>query len=255
MKLAKSSSRLWIGPPALLFLLAGLVSLRAQESAPYLGASLDLNSRYIWRGMAWSQGPVLQPSIWTSLLGFNILAWANADLGHDSGGRSGFNEIDIFVEGISGRHGLAVVPGLNLYTYPGREEDSPWTVEAVITFYLPIGPVWLSLENDVDFRAYPGAYYAELGLETGSEVSEKIGWEAALALSFASADFNEAYLGLQKNIFTACSVHCGLALHIIDSLSVRPHIELFFLLDDALTEGRPGFVRANLGLTLTIGQD
>ncbi len=254
MRLAKSSSLPGISLSALLFLLAGLAGLRGQESAPYLGASLDLNSRYIWRGMAWSQGPVLQPSVWSSLLGFNILAWANADLGLDTG-RRGFNEIDVFVEGTSGRSGLAVVPGLNLYTYPGRGEDSPWTAEAVITFYLPIGPVWLSLENDVDIRAYPGAYYAELGLETGREVSEKISWEAALALSFASADFNEAYLGMRKNSFTACSVHCGLAFQIIDSLSVKPHIELFFLLDDALAEGRPGFLRANFGLTLAIGQD
>ena len=45
-------------------------SLIASELS--FGAELDGNSRYVWRGLALSSGPVLQPSAWVSLAGFTL---------------------------------------------------------------------------------------------------------------------------------------------------------------------------------------
>jgi hypothetical protein len=244
-----------LGLILVLFLFRPLPGLGAgQGEEDYLGASLDINSRYVWRGMAWSEGPVLQPSAWTNFLGYNLMVWANCPLQQESG-RKGFNEIDLFVQGTSPRRAINVIPGLNIYTYPGSAEENPWTAELALTFYIPVGPVWIYQENNLDVRAYSGAYYAELGLEVGSDFSETLGWEASLALSYASADFNRAYLGVDRSVLTAVSLHTGLEIRIAGPLSLKPHAEVIFLLQDFLRDNPNHAWRANIGLSLAIGQD
>jgi hypothetical protein len=254
MKFSDTRPSLVVGLSLVLLLFSPLPGLAAGQSEDYLGASLDLNSRYIWRGMAWSEGAVLQPSAWTSLMGYNLMVWANYPLRQESG-RQGFNEIDFFVQGTSPRRAINVIPGLNIYTYPGSAEENPWTVELALTFYIPLGPIWIYQENNLDVRAYSGAYYAELGLEAGNDISETLSWEASLALSYASADFNQAYINVAQGALTALGLHYGLEIRIAGALSVLPHAEVTLLLQDFMRDDPSQAWRANIGLTLAFGQD
>jgi hypothetical protein len=218
-----------IGLSLVLFLFSPLLGLGAGQDEDYLGA-------------------------WTSLVGYNLMVWANCPLQQESG-RKGFNEIDFFVQGTSPRRTINVVPGLNIYTYPGSAEENPWTAELALTFYIPLGPVWIYQENNLDVRAYSGAYYAELGLEAGNDFSEILGWEASLALSYASADFNQAYLNVARGALTGVGLHYGLEIRVAGALSIRPHAEVIYLLQDFMREDPNRAWRANIGLTLAFGQD
>ncbi len=237
-----------------LFLLGPILCYGQEEGGTYLGVSLDLNSLYIWRGLAWSQGAVLQPSAWTSFLGYNIMVWANYPLSEEPGGKR-FNEVDLTVQGTSPRRAINIIPGLNVYSYPGSEEENPWTAELTLTFYIPVGPVWFYQENNLDVLAYSGAYYAEFGLETGDDLSESVGWEASLSVSYASPDFNQAYLDVAQGGLTAVGLHFGGELRAAQGLSLRPHAEIYYLLGDYMRDASGRAWRASMGLILVLGQD
>ncbi|MBN2199878.1 MAG: hypothetical protein JW747_08540 [Candidatus Aminicenantes bacterium] len=227
---------------------------RAAAEEPYLGAAVDWNSRYIWRGMTVHDGAVFQPSVWTSFLGTNLLVWANSPL-QAGDGQKGFDEINFYFQGTSPRRALVVVTGLNVYTYPRAEDAERWTAEVAMTFYAPVGPAWLYWENSVDVISTPGAYYSEFGIQMGRDVADNLSVEAALAQSYASNDFNDAYLGIAKSAFTYLTAQVGIEWRIADLLSVTPHMEAVFTLDSDVRREWGAAVRTNFGLTLTLGYD
>lgn len=233
--------------------LALLVPALADEDV-YLGASLDWNSRYLWRGMPAGEGAVLQPSFWTHIFGTNLMIWANAPL-VDGSGPNGFDEVNIFLQGTSPRRPLVVVPGLNVYTYPRAPDAERWTAEVALTFYLPLGSVWLYWENDVDVVLYPGAYYAEFGLQVGGDVADNLNLDLSLAQGYATEDFNGAYLGVPKSGLTFLTAHAELEWRLADFLSLAPHLEVVFALDPDLRKETGAGVRFNFGLTLTLGRE
>src|SRR5918996_4671142 len=58
-----------------------------------LGFEADFASQYVWRGIALSQGPVLQPSLWLTLGGATFWAWGTFVL-NDEPNQGQLNEVD-----------------------------------------------------------------------------------------------------------------------------------------------------------------
>src|SRR5262245_60166899 len=61
----------------------GLAQEPGSGKAPKVtyGFETDFNSRYVWRGIAQSEGPVEQTTAWVSVSGFTFCAWGNMELG------------------------------------------------------------------------------------------------------------------------------------------------------------------------------
>src|SRR5262245_19688499 len=55
------------------------------------GFETDFNSRYVWRGIALSQGPVEQTTAWVSISGFTFYTWGNMAF-KNGPQRGGFNQ-------------------------------------------------------------------------------------------------------------------------------------------------------------------
>ena len=49
----------------------------ASAQSPTAGADVDMVSRYIWRGVPYSDGATVQPSVWTSVHAFTLSLWSN----------------------------------------------------------------------------------------------------------------------------------------------------------------------------------
>lgn len=95
-----------------LALAGGMVVAAALWAAPAaaqatLGADVALNSHYVWRGLTFTNKPVIQPDVYLSFSGFTVGAWANVepskgdgadDLSENGGARSGIAEIDLWAE-------------------------------------------------------------------------------------------------------------------------------------------------------------
>ena len=72
---------LWLLPPA---------SLWAKGTS--WAAEVDFNSRYIWRGIAYSKGPVFQPAFSVTHSGFTVSIWSNMVLNNEPG-RGRFDQV------------------------------------------------------------------------------------------------------------------------------------------------------------------
>jgi hypothetical protein len=72
---------LWLLPPA---------SLCAKDTS--WAAEADFNNRYIWRGIAYSKGPVVQPSFSLTHRGFTVSIWSNMVLDNEPG-RGRFDQV------------------------------------------------------------------------------------------------------------------------------------------------------------------
>jgi hypothetical protein len=69
-----------------------------------IGADVALNSQYVWRGLSYTNRPVIQPDVWISALGFTGGVWANVEPGSYTGAD------DISENGVDGA-GIAEIDG------------------------------------------------------------------------------------------------------------------------------------------------
>ena len=79
--------------------LATLVPLGSvnQAAAATTTAALDTNSAYVWRGLTFNDGLVLQPSLDVSTGGFAVNVWGNLDIDDYNGAVDDgeFSEVDL----------------------------------------------------------------------------------------------------------------------------------------------------------------
>jgi hypothetical protein len=221
---------------------------QAQSDGAAWGVDLDLTSRYLWRGLAFSRGAVAQGDLWVSAGGFTASLWGNWDPNPDPGsGR--FNEWDatLAYERVAGPFTLAVeYVHLSYPTPPGE----PSTAEASFALDLDLGrgftlgthPIW-----DVD--QYPGSFYGDLLLAKGWEAG---GGElqAGVSAGWGSRSFHEVYYGADHRGLTVGSVTLAWEVPIGERGVIRPHAEAGVLLARALRDATGRRVVAGVGVSL-----
>ncbi len=161
-----------------------------------IGAAFDLNSRYVWRGLAFSDGPVFQPSLWWGISPVMISIWGNYVIGNEQY-RGQFNEIDYSIQTEHSLGSLGVVGNINYYTYP-HQYASPATGEAELILSHSLGSFEMSLTNSLDFIEYPGAYFVSLGLGAPHYICDNEFYHE-FSFGWSSAKFNEVYIGANKS--------------------------------------------------------
>jgi hypothetical protein len=63
-----------------------------------IGTDLNLQNNYLWRGIVFDEGPVMQTDLWMSVQGVTMVFWGNCDLTDEKGGFQGqYNEWDVFI--------------------------------------------------------------------------------------------------------------------------------------------------------------
>ncbi len=161
-----------------------LLAAPAGESAAQteVGAQLDLFSAYVWRGVTYTNKPVLQPDVWVSFPAGNASitagGWANIELGKyddpendisESGGLSAFNvaEFNPYAEVGFAAGKAAITGGIIGYLFPNEIDDAPndagafgsetntWEVYGTVGFDVPLAP---EVSLYYDFDKVKGAY-------------------------------------------------------------------------------------------------
>jgi hypothetical protein len=205
-------------------------SLTASELS--LGAELDGNSRYVWRGLALNDGPVLQPSAWVSLAGFTVTPWANFAFREDDA-PAGFNELDVTLDYSRDISDLTVTPSFSAYLYP-NQADAPPTGELALALSYAVGPVRICTDHSVDLIATPGAYFGDAGLSFDSDLVPDLTVEASAYAGWGSARFNEANIGVNRAALNAAGADLAMAWSPGGLFYLRPHAALSVLLDREL---------------------
>jgi hypothetical protein len=212
------------------------------------GAELDGNSRYVWRGLAFSDGPVLQPSAWVSLAGLTLTPWANFAF-REGDARAGFNELDFTLDYSRDVFNLTVNPSFSVYLYP-NQADAPPTDELALALSYPVGPVSIFSDHSVDLIATPGAYFGDAGLNFESELVQGLTVEASAYAGWSSARFNEANVGVNRTTLSVGGTDLALTWSPGGLFYLRPHVAFSSLLDAELRAAteRPWNVTAGLAV-------
>ena len=205
-------------------------SLVASELS--FGAELDGNSRFVWRGLALSEGPVLQPSARVSLAGFTLTPWANFAF-REGDAPAGFNELDFTLDYSRDVFNLTVNPSFSLYLYP-NQADAPPTGELALALSSPVGPVSVFTDHSVDLIATPGAYFGDAGLSFERDLVRSLAVETSASAGWGSARFNEANVGVNRAALDLGRADLALTWSPGGLFYLRPHAALSVLLDREL---------------------
>jgi len=223
----------------------------SEEAEPVFtaGVEADFNSRYVWHGIAYSDGPVFQPSAWVSAYGLTFSPWANFVLGKEAN-QGQFNEVDFSLSYEREWKKFTLSAGFLHYSYL-NQEDAPATGEIIVTaaYSLPKS-FQICTVHSFDVEEYPASYFGEYGLGFEHEFNSKLSTQAHAFLGFGSSKFNQVYLGARQNALNLAAADLGLTYYPLKTLYFRPHLEYTSLLDSNLREQVEDPTIANFGLAM-----
>ena len=151
-------------PGLCLALALGVPSMAGAQGGPR-GVELDLNSRYLWRGIPYSDGPVLQPYVWLTVAGTEASVWSSLETGT---GPTPWqpNQLFFTLTRTYAKGTWHVAPTLQGYTWRGAPgEPGARTLEVAARVTRPLGAVTFVTVHTVDIASYHGAYVADAGVE------------------------------------------------------------------------------------------
>jgi len=208
----------------------------------------DFASRYVWRGFALSDGPVMQPEASVSAYGLTATVWSNFVL-NDEPGQGRFNEVDPSLD-YRGRWGkLEFEPSFEFYLYP-NQTNAPSTAELSLWLGYPVGPVTLFTDHVFDVKEFAGAYYGVFGVDYERELVKKLTLETSGSLGWASGKFNGAYGGDADAALNVFLWDLQAVYFPIPWFYLRPHMQVSVLLDSGLRRAAadPAIVSGGLAL-------
>ena len=194
-----------------------------------VGAEADLNSRYVWHGIAFSRGATLNPSAWISDFGVTFSAWGNGVL-RDEPNRGNVTEVDLSLS-FDGRLGkLKVEPFFEHYNYV-HQDGNPDTGMAGVKMAYPVGPLSLFAHPACDVVKYGGAGFVDFGVSCDRELNDKLSGKISLGLGAGTPNFNLVYVGLRKGALNLATAELEMTYGLGKSLSLRPHVAVTQILD------------------------
>ncbi len=196
------------------------------------GAENALHSRYIWHGLAWSEGWVSQPTAWISHSGVTLTLFSNFDFNR-SLTRDSYNELDIILsyEKTLGRLTLGQL--INYYTYP-HQKTAPETGELSTKLSYRISSFTIYTIQTFDYAKFRGGYFGELGMSFSRGLAPRLELEPVVSLGWGSKKFNEAYVGPSVNALEVAQVVLTLTWRPTMKLYLKPHIEFYSVIDSLI---------------------
>ena len=206
----------------------------AAAQSPTAGADVDVVSRYVWRGVPYSDGATVQPSIWKSLHALTFSLWSNLVVA-DRIDRGNINHLFVTATYRTDLDRFTVEPGFQAYhTKAVGDVAASTSAEGVVRISAGIGAFSIFTDHTVDLHAYRGAYIGDAGLSYRRTIGERSELTTQFSVSWATARYNRAFLGVAKNAVYYASLSGRLAISLDDHWSLRPHAEVQPVIDVAL---------------------
>lgn len=195
------------------------------------GFEADFVSQYVWRGIALSEGPVLQPSMWFSFYGATITVWGNFVL-NDEADQGQLNELDFNLGYLWEYKSFFGGPLFLFYLYPNQDAEHTGEWAAVLGFQK--GPFKIFTAQAVDFIANPGAYFGLAGGSFEWDLHPKLAIKTSMGLGWANNVFNEANFGIAGTKLNLFAWTLDLTWYLKDPLYLRPHMKVTTLISSQL---------------------
>jgi hypothetical protein len=226
----------WIALAFAALAVPGFALVKSEESAatpPPLSYTFesDVFSRYIWRGLAFSNGAVLQNYLSVTSGQYTFTLWNNLGLEDKPPLRNGFNEFDLIFTNVQEFKNFSLESSVLFYYFPFKHYLD--TAEFSLKLTFPVGPVNLFASHIMDFITYDGAHYWEFGVSADREFSPTTSLSANAGLGVGSSRFNQANFGV--NTYTLNALFANLSVtYNMKGYYIRPHIGVTSILDSGL---------------------
>ncbi|MFN7928116.1 MAG: hypothetical protein U0Y68_09245 [Blastocatellia bacterium] len=244
---------------AVLWLLAPLNLLAQDAPAPAaaarkvtFGVESDLLARYVWHGLAFSEGPVKQSYAWIAVGNFSAYAGGNLVLSNEPQ-QGEFNEVDVGVAYTHEWKRLRVEPSFDAYlSRPPAFVRVPTTGEAAVKLSYPVGRLRAFTTHTFDVVAYRGAYFGQAGGSYEGALRKTLTLGSSVALGWASVKFNEVYLGPRERAWNVLEAQVSLTYAPNKHLYLRPHFDFSRVLAKPLRQQLTAPTFGNFGVAVGV---
>ena len=229
-----------------------LVARMASAQSPTAGADVDVVSRYVWRGVPYSDSAAVQPSVWKSLHAFTLSLWSNLVVA-DRIDRGQFNHLFVSATYRTDADRFTIEPGVQAYhTKAFGEVAAVTTAEGVVRISTGAGAFRIFTNHSVDLHAYRGAYIGDAGFGHQRTIGARAEVATQFAVSWATARYNSAFVGVAKSAVNYASLSGQVAIRLDDHWSLRPHAELQPIIDATLRRALQSKVFLTAGVALSL---
>jgi len=217
--------------------LAALIvgSTAPQSMAATATAALDANSAYVWRGMTFNDGFVLQPSMDVSHNGFAFNVWGNYDLDDydDTLETNRFSEIDLTGSYAFKLGKVDASVGIIHYLFPEASDDADSnTTEVFAGLSYDLGAGFaISTKVYYDFDAVED-FYITAGLGYTYSINDKTTLGLSGLISYAGEDFADYYAGGTDSGFYNYLLTASLKYMVTDAFGIGANINFTESMDD-----------------------
>lgn len=200
-------------------------------SAATATAALDVNSAYVWRGLTFNDGFVLQPSMDVSANGFAFNVWGNLDLDdyNDTLDDGEFSEVDLTASYAFKLGAVDVSLGVIEYLFPNGAESTS-EIFAGLGYDLGHGFA-LSTKVYYDFDQVDD-FYLTAGLGYSYSINDKTTVGLSGLISYAGEDFTEFYAGGTDSGFFNYLLTASVKYMVTDAFGLGASINYTDSMDD-----------------------
>jgi hypothetical protein len=227
----------------------------AREDGPSFEIETTLRSRYVFRGVPMSPGPVTQFAASTTAPGLTLYAWGNVLL-RGTTPQPALSELNFGLSYERFWKALKVEPALDGYVYryrTGALATSPSTAEISVKVSHTLGASNLFTRQIVDVVAYQGAYYGEAGISRDLALSGSTALAAELSVGWGSAAYNRAF-GVPSPALNVVAFEASLVRGSPRRLSLEPHVAISHLCDGRLRRRIASGLLVSVGATAKLGR-
>ncbi len=210
------------------------LNVSEEENISY-GIETDFTAQYIWRGLSYNKGFIVQPIPWISFSNVTLSIWGNFP-GIEKNSAEG-SEIDFTAAYLYEFEDLLFEPSINYYTYPGQEEAPP-TAEGNLKAAYNIFESELYINFTLDFLEYPGSITSDFGIAHQFDVSDKLNFSIDLNTGWGNRKFNQAYINPEsaEGSLNYISISFSSNYYLNEMIYIKPHFENFSIISEILKE-------------------
>jgi len=207
----------------------------------------DVNSAYVWRGITFNDGVVVQPSLNVTNGGFGFNVWGNLDVDdYDDTLESGeFSEIDLTASYGYTIKSVSFKVGYIEYLFP---EGGAGTREVFGSIGVePVNGLTTGVDIYWDFDEVED-YYLKLNLGYGRDISDKVSMNFNASAGYAGENMSIAYGGT-KDGFYDYNISLGMGYAATDSLNLSGFIAYADSFDDEVLPDQDVDVYGGAGIS------
>lgn len=221
-----------------------------------VGVESDLGSRYLFRGLVFSTGPVTQSTVWVSSESLTVYGWSNVAVPAAPGART-LDEVDVGASYAIERGDLALVPALDVYMYRLSSAQrasgaSTYTGEASLGLSYARGGTTLTVKQIVDIASYRGACFSQVGASHTRQLTPRSTLEVTALIGWASGKFTRSYIGPEAAAVALATAGVSVTRRVGRRLYLRPHAEVSVVPDARLRAALAAPVNAIVGLAVGV---